>query len=265
MNQAKHEQEVVTLQASRLSFSHGVRTVLTEIEFSLRQGEIVALLGANGAGKSTLFRLFLGLIRPKGGVVCLQGRNIATWSARDIARRIAYVPQGHTAVFPYTVREVAMLGRIAETRLILPPNAQDRAVVDQILGRMGLLHLADQPYTEISGGERQLTLIARALAQGARLLILDEPTSSLDFGNQVRLLKHLRGLAAEGHGILFSTHLPEQAARTATRIAVLHQGRIMVDGAPNEVMTSKLIGTIYNLRLVSRETGDEWEPVDDAL
>lgn len=264
MNQSRSRQEAVTLQASHLSFDHGARTVLTDIDFSLTQGEIVALLGANGAGKSTLFRLFLGLIKPKGGRVCLHGRDIATWSARNIARRIAYVPQSHAAVFPYTVREVTMLGRMAETRLVMPPDSKDHAVVEKILMRLGLLKLADQPYTEISGGERQLTLIARALAQGARLLILDEPTSSLDFGNQIRLLKHLRALAADGHGILFSTHLPEQAAQTATRIAVLHQGHILVDGKPDDVMTSQLIEVIYRVRLVQQSAGQEWVPFEDV-
>lgn len=237
------------LSAVGLSYARGARTVLEAIDFAYATGEVVALLGANGAGKSTLFRLLLALDAPTRGRVELDGDDAARLGRREIARRIAYVPQIHVAPFPYRVRDVVMLGRIAETGLLRAPRRADRAIVDAVIERFGIVHLADRPYTEISGGERQLTLIARALAQGARLLVLDEPTTGLDFGHQARLLAHLRDLAADGHGVLFSTHHPEQAMLSADRVCLLADGRLIADGKPADVVTPAALERLYGVRV----------------
>jgi iron complex transport system ATP-binding protein len=235
------------LEGFDLHFAHGRRSVLDGVTLGVGTGEIVALLGANGAGKSTLFRLLLGLLAPTRGEVLLDGTPLGRLARREIAKRVAYVPQGHVTPFPYTVREIVTLGRIAETGLLRAPDRTDREIVEQIIERLGVERLIDRPYTEISGGERQLALIARALAQGAQILVMDEPTTGLDYGYQIRLLRHLKNLASDGHGVLFSTHHPEHAAQVASRIAVLRQGRIEADGPPNAVMTVEMVKRIYGV------------------
>jgi iron complex transport system ATP-binding protein len=164
-----------------------------------------------------------------------------------LAQRIAYVPQAHVAPFPYKVHEVVLLGRLAETGIFRTPQAADHRAVDDVLERLAITHLAARRYTEISGGERQLTLIARALAQGANILVMDEPMTGLDYGYQVRLLQHLVDLARSGRTILLSTHNPEHAVQAATRIAVLRDGAIMADGPPEQIITPSLIRALYGV------------------
>jgi len=243
------------IEACDLVFSRGPRRILDRVSLTLKRGEIVALLGANGAGKSTLFRLLLGLARPHGGAVRLDNAPLDSWSRREVARRIAYVPQGHAPPFPYLVEDVVALGRIPESGLLRAPGEADRAAVRDALARLDLSRLVGRPYTEVSGGERQLVMIARALAQGARLFILDEPMTGLDFGYQTRLLGLLRSLATDGHGVLFSTHHPDHALAIADRVAVLHDGRVIADSPARSVITAPIIRCIY---------GVEVEIVEDA-
>lgn len=237
------------LEGLDLHFSRGKRSVLDGVTFGFGAGEIVALLGANGAGKSTLFRLLLGFLPPKSGEARLDGRPLSSYSRREIARRVAYVPQGHVTPFPYTVREIVTLGRLPETGLLRAPRAEDRELVENVIARLGIERLIDRPYTEISGGERQLALIARALAQGAQLIVMDEPATGLDYGYQLRLMRHLVDLSADGHGVLVSTHHPEHAMQMATRLAILHDGRIEADGAPQEVVTAERMRRIYGVEV----------------
>ncbi|OAI28397.1 ABC transporter [Methylosinus sp. R-45379] len=237
------------LRGVDLHFSRGKRRVLEGATLGFGTGEIVALLGANGAGKSTLFRLLLGFLTASSGEVRLDGLPLASFSRREIAKRVAYVPQGHVTPFPYTVREVVTLGRLPETGLLRAPRAEDREIVESVIARLGMERLIDRPYTEISGGERQLTLIARALAQGARLLVMDEPATGLDYGYQLRLMRHLSDLTADGHGVLVSTHHPEHAMQLATRIAILNEGRIEADGAPQAVVTAERISRLYGVEV----------------
>jgi iron complex transport system ATP-binding protein len=239
----------MSLIARDLLFAYRQRLVLVGASLTLKAGEVACLLGANGAGKSTLLRLLLGLMRPTGGQVLLEGRDIASWSRREVARRIAYVPQVHATPFPYTVREVALLGRLPAGSLFRAPSRADRDVVDAVLDRLGVSHLADRPYTEVSGGERQLALIARALAQGARLLVMDEPATGLDYGHQLRLLERLAALAAEGYGVLMTTHHPEHALIAATRVLLMRDGCIEAEGTPRQVVTAQTIERLYGVRV----------------
>jgi iron complex transport system ATP-binding protein len=221
--------------------------VLRGASLALHPGELLALLGANGAGKSTLLRLLLGLLRPDSGEVLLDGRPLAGWQRREQARRMAYVPQNHMPPFPYTVRDVAALGRLPHRGLLRAAQGADHQRVDEVLQQLGLSALAARPYTEVSGGERQLVLIARALVQGATILLLDEPASGLDYGNQLRLLERLRALADDGHAVLFTTHHPDHARAAADRVALLHRGRIGAEGAPGDVLTDAALGELYGL------------------
>ena len=244
------------LTARGLRFSYGRRAVLEGVDLSLSAGETTALLGANGAGKSTLLRLLLGLERPSSGEVLLQGRPLRGLSRAEIARGAAYVPQAHHAPFPYTALDVVLMGRIARGGWLGREGAADRRAARGALDRVGALPLEARPYTELSGGERQLVLLARALAQEARILVLDEPASSLDYGNQVRLLSILRSLSDQGFSVLFTTHHPEQALVCADRAAILAGGTISVHGTPSEAITSGSLRELYGVRAQSLDLPD---------
>lgn len=248
-------QSAVQLYASDLHFAYQGREILAGVSLSLHAGEVVALLGVNGAGKSTLLKLLLGFAAPHQGEVLLENRLLRSYRRSEIARRIAYVPQMHAAVFPYKVREIVLLGRIPVAGMWGNPGKADRDFVDAVLERLGIVHLAERAYTEISGGERQLTMIARALAQGARLLVLDEPMAHLDYGHQLRLLEKLGSLAAEGYGVLQATHHPEHVLLASHRAVLLKNGRVEADGPPAEVITAAAIEKLYGVRVEGYRCG----------
>lgn len=237
------------LRARDLHFAFRQRLVLSGVNLSLATGEVVSLLGANGAGKSTLLRLLLGLLHPASGEVLLDGQTMDSWPRQQIACRLAYVPQVHVTPFPYTVREIILLGRLPAGSLFRAPSRADHEAVDEVLEHLGIAPLATRPYTEISGGERQLALIGRALAQGARLLIMDEPATGLDYGHQLRLLDRLSMLAEEGYGVLMTTHHPEHALIASTRVLLMRDGRIEADGRPEEVVTAETIHRLYGVHV----------------
>jgi iron complex transport system ATP-binding protein len=191
--------------------------------------------------------VLLGLAVPASGQVLIGGAAIASMARRRIARCLAYVPQAHTTPFPYTVRQVVTMGRLPHRGLLSNPSPADCDAVSHVLAQLGISRLADRIYTEISGGERQLTLIARALAQGAHILLLDEPMANLDFGYQAVLCRHLRQLADAGHAIVMSGHDPQLASQTATRIALLMDGRIEHDGLPQDVLTAATMRKLYGI------------------
>lgn len=239
--------EIVKLTAQDLHFSYGKQRVLQGASLVVGPGEVVSLLGANGSGKTTLLRLLLGLARPGSGLVSLNGKPLSHHAPRERARYLAYVPQTHVSPFPYSVLDIAVLGRLPHTGLVRSPSRRDYDVALQTLDRLGIADLAPRPYTEISGGERQLTLIARALAQGARILVMDEPVSGLDYGNQLRFLQHLRQLAQEGYAIVKATHHPEHALLASTRVVLLCEGVVVGDGPPAEVVTPETIHRLYHV------------------
>jgi iron complex transport system ATP-binding protein len=160
---------------------------------------------------------------------------------------VSYVPQAHTAFFPFTVREVVVMGRTSHLGVFSSPSRRDREITQAAIERMRIAPLADSVYTRISGGERQLALIARALAQEAKVVVMDEPTANLDFGNQVRVLQHIQSLAHSGIGVLLSTHDPDQAFLCADRVAMLHEGRLARLGAPDEAITAGSLKEIYGV------------------
>lgn len=238
------------LQAKALGFGYRSRRVGSGVTLELAPGEVLCLLGPNGSGKTTLFKTLLGLLRPQAGEVLIDGHDTRTMPRDRIARQISYVPQAHGAFFSYTVQETVLMGRTAHLDLFSVPTVRDHAAAASAIQRMGITHLADSIYTQISGGERQLVLIARALAQEARMVILDEPTANLDFGNQIRVLERIRALAADGIGVLLSTHDPDHAFSCADRVALLHDGQLKACGAPAAVMNAESLRQLYGVDVV---------------
>jgi len=235
------------LSVESLDFGFPGRTIGRDVSFSLGAGDVMCVLGPNGGGKTTLFRTILGLLPAHGGRISLEGKSLDSLSRPEIARRVGYVPQGHSAYFAYTVREFVLMGRTAHLGVFSAPGRRDRDVAERSLESLGIAHLAGKPVTEISGGERQLALVARALAQEPKLLVLDEPTASLDFGNQVRVLERISALAASGIAILFSSHDPDHAFLCARRVLLLAEGRVLEAGAPREVIRPDTLERMYRV------------------
>jgi iron complex transport system ATP-binding protein len=240
---------VSRLEVSELAFGYGGRAVGSGVSFALEPGEVMCLLGPNGGGKTTLFKTILGLLPALGGAVALDGASLASWAPARRARALGYVPQAQLGLFPFTVREVVLMGRTAHVGPFSTPSRRDRAVAEATLEGLGLAQLAARAYTEISGGERQLTLVARALAQEAPVLVMDEPTASLDFGNQVRVLAHVRELGRRGIAVILSTHDPDQAFACADRVALLHSGRLVGLGPPDATLTPERLRAVYGVEV----------------
>ncbi|MCL4525487.1 MAG: ABC transporter ATP-binding protein [Gammaproteobacteria bacterium] len=244
------------LSASHLAYAYDRRTVLEDVSLELHAGESIALLGANGSGKSTLIRLLLGIIQPLRGEIQLGDKPLSAFSARERARRLAYVPQDHGAAFPFLVRDVVLMGRMPHQSWLGGARANDLTQVENALERLGIADLAFRAYTELSGGQRQLVLIARALAQEAPILILDEPVTGLDYGNQHRLLAHIQDLARSGFAILQSSHYPEHALAAATRVILLKDGRVLADGPAENVLCPEHMQALYGVDIEFVDIGD---------
>ncbi len=243
------------IEADRVSFRLGGRRVLGDVSLALGPGDCAALLGANGAGKTTLLRALLGFVRPDAGEARLDGRPLLALGRREIARRVAYVPQAHAPTFPYSVREIVAMARAPSAGWGSRLSEADEAAIEAALKRLGLIGFAERSYAGLSGGERQAVLVARALAQGARVLLMDEPSASLDLGQQARLMRLISELAGEGHTILMSTHQPDLALRWFNRAVLLHEGEVLGDGAPREILTPEALTRLYavDMRLVEAD------------
>jgi iron complex transport system ATP-binding protein len=237
----------MTLEAIDLGFGYPQNAVGRGASLEVAVGETLCLLGPNGCGKTTLFKTLLGLLRLQAGRVTLDGRDIARVSRADLARRIAYVPQAQAMPFPYRTFDTVLMGRIAHRGLFAGPAAQDRVAAMRALAELGIEDLANVEVTRISGGQRQLVLIARAMAQAAPFIVMDEPTASLDFGNQVRVLQEIRKLSARGSGVILSTHDPDHAFAVADRVILMRNGALAAVGTPADVMTASNLREIYNV------------------
>jgi iron complex transport system ATP-binding protein len=223
--------------------------VFDDISLGVRPGEVLMLLGPNGTGKSTLLKCMAGLLSPQRGRVCLDGVDISRLGPARLAKRIACVPQSSISTFPFKVRDVVVMGRAPHLNTLASPSRSDIAIADRVLREIGIVHLADRTCHQISAGEWQLVLIARALAQQPDVLLLDEPTSHLDVGNQVRILTSVRQLAGRGFTIVMATHAPDQAFMAADRVAIVKQGGLMAHGTPEDVLTPETLRQAYGVNV----------------
>ena len=235
------------IEVRQLRFSYGEQRVLQDVSFTLSRGEILAVLGANGAGKSTLFKCILGARKPQGGAILAEGKDIALMTERELAAHMAYIPQAGRPDFGYTVLDVVLMGLTRRLSLFRQPSAADERSALDALALLGVEAYAEREFGKLSGGEQQLVMIARALVQNASFLLMDEPTSALDYGNQMRVLTQVKKLAAEGYGVLLSTHNPQHVLSFADRLLALKDGCVAAEGAPREVLTKELIQSLYGV------------------
>lgn len=237
----------MSIVVEQLHFAYGQRSVLRGVSFSAEDGCLLAVLGPNGAGKTTLFRCILGLMSRYEGRILVDGTDARTLPARALAHRIAYIPQVHGQAFSYSVLEMVLMGTTHGLSPLAVPKEKEKAAGIAALERLGIAQLAQKPFSKLSGGEQQLVLIARALAQAAHTLVMDEPTASLDYGNQVRVLEHARALAREGYAVVFSTHNPQHALSYADGVLALLEGEAAALGDPSEVMDAALLYRLYGV------------------
>lgn len=237
----------LVLETRNLGIGYPGHAVGRNIDLEVTRGQVLCLLGPNGGGKTTLFKTMLGLLAPQAGEIRLNGEKLPSLPRTEVARRIAYVPQAHTAHFPYHVVDMVLMGRTAHLGPFATPGRRDIELAHGALEALGIADLAEQEYTRISGGQRQLALVARALAQDAPTLVMDEPTASLDFGNQVVVLDQIKRLAQTGLSIVLSTHDPDHAFACGDRVALLASGSIAAYGPPAKVVTAKRLKEIYGV------------------
>ena len=235
------------MKIENLHFSYGSREVLKGVSFGIDDSGFVSVLGPNGAGKSTLFRCMLGLLEPSEGSVHICGRNIRQMPPAELSHRVAYIPQSHTPVFNFSVFDMVLMGTTAQLSRFSSPGKKEAQLAEAAMERIGISHLRDRGCGNISGGELQLALIARAIAQQAKILVMDEPSASLDYGNKLRLMETVKGLTREGYTVIQSTHDPDQAYLYSDQILALYDGKLLARGTPQETISSSLISRLYGV------------------
>ncbi len=245
------------LEIDKLTFAYGDRPVLKDISFHLERGDFLSVLGPNGVGKSTLFKCILGIIHDYSGTILMDGVDLRGMSPHRLAQLTAYIPQVSRPAFGYTVLDTVLMSTSHSRSPFSMPQKQQIDIAMNALERTGIAHLAERNFSQLSGGEQQLTLIARALAQQSPMLIMDEPTSSLDYGNQLRVLDKVRRLAQDGHIVLLSTHNPQDAITFSNRVLALHDGCVAAFGETKDELTVDLIHRLYGIRteLIRNECG----------
>lgn len=255
------------LDVNNINFGYDQQDVLKDISFKVNRGEIFFLLGPNGCGKTTLLDCVLGLLKPRQGEIQFNGTDINSIRPEAIARQVAYVPQSHEKTFPYTVKDIVLMGRTAYIGLFGSPSVEDMDIVDEALSLVGILHLRERRYTQLSGGEGQLVMIARALAQKTSLIVMDEPTAHLDYKHELVIMERVVELVRETNlSILMATHFPNHAFYfenndIATQVALMNNSKFLAAGSPAEVLSEENIRLIYNInaRVVSYDIDTERE------
>ena len=230
-----------------ISFDYGGEEIFSDISFSINRGDVLCILGPNGTGKTTLIKCLNGLHEINSGEILINGENIRKLSFKQISKHIGYIPQAHVPSFPFKVFDVVLMGRAPYLNLTDSPKDEDKKIALDALKTLGIEDLKDKEYTNLSGGERQLVFLARVLCQKPDILILDEPTSHLDFGNQIKLLEIIDNLAKSGLSIIMSSHFPDHAFLSSTKVAIMKDKRFIDFGTPESVVTEDNLRKAYSI------------------
>ena len=228
--------------------------IIENVSLRLRQGEIVCILGPNGIGKTTIFRSVLGFLKLIRGEILLDGKDRSLLSQREFSRIVGYVPQVHEPPFPYSVPDVVVMGRSSHLKPFESPGLREYRIADRVMEMLGISHLREKTYTQVSGGERQMVLVARALAQNPQLLVMDEPTANLDFGNQIHVLECIKRLSGSGLGVLMTTHSPDHAFLCCDRVILLTKDKEILEGPVEEIVTEDNLRRAYGVEVKIAET-----------
>ncbi|MDO4555801.1 MAG: ABC transporter ATP-binding protein [Lachnospiraceae bacterium] len=220
--------------------------VLKDVSFSLDKGDCLCLLGPNGTGKTTLLKCLFHYYEPDAGEITLDGKRIRDFNAKERAKELAYVAQSTRIAFPYTVREMVLMGRTAHLSFGSSYSEKDREIAEKVMERLEISFMAEKCVQNLSGGECQMVMIARALAQQAKYLVLDEPTAALDYSNQIKILKILWELSEDGYGILMTTHFPDHAFLVCNKTLLMKHGKVSAFGTPDEVVNSENLTRLYD-------------------
>ena len=237
------------LKIENLSFSYPLKDVLESVSFSLEKGKSIAILGRNGSGKSTLLKLILGALEPNGGTIEINGIANSQMNIKERARHLAYIPQYSNETFSQNVIDSVVMGKARELSIFEKPSKKDYLEAEEKLSEIGILELKNRPLDRLSGGERQLVLIARALLQDAKILLLDEPTASLDYANQIMVMERIKELSKNGYSSLFSTHNPEHALMYADSILLLDDAKSEFVENPESLLSSDRLSKLYGREL----------------
>ncbi len=238
------------LEVRDLRCAYDKTEIVHGVSFDVNDGEFVCIIGSNGCGKTTTLKNVLGLYKPTGGTVHVNGDDVLVMTDRERAKRFAYIPQAHTPPFPFSVADVVLLGRTPHLgSAVTHTTPWDLEIAYSAMETLGIQDLAHEAYTRLSGGQQQLVLIARALCQAPDVLIMDEPTASLDFGNQQVVLSQMRRLVEGGTGVLMVTHDPNHAFYCADKVVAMERGVVIGEGTPAEVVTTEMLARIYNARV----------------
>ncbi len=238
---------VPAVRIDRLCFAYAGKPILHEIQLQIEAGSFTVFLGPNGSGKTTLLKLIAGMLEPTSGRIVLFGENLNDMPLRKRARQVGYLAQQQQVIFPFLTEDVVLTGRAGTIRF--QPRAEDIDAAVEAMKDVGIQHLVHQPFTELSGGEQQLVMIARVVAQNPKLFLLDEPTSHLDLHYQTRVLRFIQQWKANGYTIVAVLHDPNHALIAADRIVLLKQGRVVAEGGPDEIRIHQL-EEVYKTRLV---------------
>lgn len=263
----KNETPVYHLRGVDFTYPGTSRQILHDITFDIKAGEIMEILGPNGAGKSTLLSLMMGFMKPDAGRIEIEGQDITSLSAKQIAGKVGYVPQMHEATFDYTVKDFIMMGVAPEKGVFGKPSPEDEDRCYYVMEELSIAHLAERSYLQISGGERQQALIARAVMQDPKIILFDEPTAHLDYGNTYRTLQMVKAMAARGFAVIITTHDPNQALLLEGKAGLIDGGGHMISGPVDEIVTEEHLSEIYHcdLKLIQVDEMDRTACVTPKL